>query len=64
MTVIELVTKLTASQHRADVIARIIGYAAMIQRLGWDNLPINRASRYNIERDFRMLEIDPLSIEF
>ena len=64
MTVVELVEKLKAGNHRADVIARLVGYAAMIQRLGWDNLPINRASRYNLERDFRMLDIDPFKIEF
>jgi len=64
MTVVELVQKLKAGQHRADAIARIIGYAAMIQRLGWDDLPINRISKYNLEKTFRLLEIDPLSIEF
>jgi hypothetical protein len=63
MTVVELVEKLKASQHRADVIARIIGYVVMVQRLGWDNLPINRATRYNLEKDFRLLGIDPFSIE-
>jgi hypothetical protein len=64
MTVVDLVHKLKAGQHRADAIARIIGYAAMIQRLGWDELPINRISKYNLEKTFRLLNIDPHSIEF
>ncbi len=63
MTVVDLVAKLKAAQHRADAIARIIGYVVMIQRLGWDNVPVNRITRYNLEKTFRLLEIDPHSVE-
>jgi len=63
MTVIDLVKKLKEGEHRADAIARIIGYVVMIQRLGWDGLPVNRTSKYKLIRDFKMLEIDPLSVE-
>lgn len=63
MTVPDLVAKLKASQHRADTIARIVGYTVMIQHLGWDNLPVNRITRYNLEKMFRLLEIDPLAVE-
>ena len=60
---VELVQKLKENHHRADAIARIIGYVVMIQRLGWEGLPVNRTSRYKLVRDFKMLEIDPLSVE-
>ncbi len=63
MTVIDLVAKLKAGQHRADTIARIIGYVVMIQRLGWDDLPVNRITKYNLEKMFRLLEIDPYTVE-
>lgn len=63
MTVVQLVEKLRASHHRADAIARIIGYIVMIQRLGWDSLPINRITRYSLEKTFRLLDIDPTAIE-
>lgn len=63
MTVVDLVAKLKAGQHRADAIARIVGYVVMIQRLGWDELPINRVTRYTLEKTFRLLEIDPHSVE-
>ena len=63
MTVVDLVAKLKAGQHRADAIARVIGYVVMIQRLGWDNLPVNRITKYNLEKMFRFLEIDPHSVE-
>jgi hypothetical protein len=63
MTIVDLVAKLREAQHRADAIARIIGYTVMIQRLGWDNLPVNRITRYNLEKMFRLLEIDPHSVE-
>lgn len=64
MTVIELVEKLNASQHRADAIARVVGYAAMIQKLGWDNLPVSRESVWRIEKMFRLLDLDPFTVEF
>lgn len=41
MTVPDLVRKLKEGQHRADAIARILGYVVMIQRLGWDGLPVS-----------------------
>ena len=63
MTVVALVEKLKQGHHRADAIARIIGYVVMIQRLGWDGVPVNRTSRYKLVRDFKMLDIDPLSVE-
>ncbi|MBV9852105.1 MAG: hypothetical protein JO250_20765 [Armatimonadetes bacterium] len=63
MTVVDLVAKLRAGQHRADAIARIVGYIVMIQRLGWDDLPLNRVSKYNLEKTFRLLEIDPHQVE-
>ena len=64
MTVTELVTSLKENQHRADAIARIIGYVAMIQHMGWDELPMNRISKYNLEKTFRLLGIDPHDIKF
>lgn len=63
MTVVDLVAKLRASQLRADAIARIVGYVVMIQRLGWDDLPVNRITRYSLEKTFRLLDIDPRTIE-
>ena len=63
MTVPELVEKLKAGHHRADAIARIIGYIVMIQRMGWDKLPLNRTARFGLEKTLRLLEIDPLTIE-
>lgn len=63
MTVVELVEKLKASHHRGDAIARILGYIVMIQRLGWDRVPINRSARFNLERTFKLLEIDPAAVE-
>jgi hypothetical protein len=64
MTVTDLVAKLQKSQHRADAIARVVGYAAMIQKLGWDNLPVSRESLWRIEKMFRLLDLDPLKVEF
>ena len=63
MTVVELVAKLQASHHRVDAIARIVGYVVMIQRMGWDNMPLNRTAKFGLQRTFRLLEIDPLSVE-
>ncbi len=63
VTVVDLVAKLRADQHRGDVIARIVGYVVMIQRLGWEELPLNRIAKYNLKKTFRLLNIDPLQIE-
>lgn len=63
MTVVELVEKLKASHHRGDAIARVIGYIVMIQRLGWENLPVNQTTRYNLKSMFKSLDIDPFVIE-
>lgn len=63
MTVLELVAKLVAAKQRADAVARIVGYIVMIQRLGWDDLPLNRTARHNLEKTFRLLEIDPHKVE-
>jgi len=63
MTVPDLVAKLKASNHRADSIARIIGWVTLIQHVGWENLPGNRGTRFNIERTFRQLEIDPMKVD-
>jgi hypothetical protein len=63
MTVVELVNKLKAGRHRADAIARIVGYVVMIQRLGWEGLPMNRTSVWKLEKSFKLLEIDPLTVE-
>ncbi len=64
MTVVDLVAKLRASQYRADAIARMIGYVAMIQRLGWDELNISRQSKHSLLKTFRALGIDPHEITF
>jgi len=63
MTVVELVNKLKQSQQRADAIARVIGYVVMIQRLGWDELPMNRTSKWKLEKMFKLLGVDPLKVE-
>ena len=64
MTVVELVDILKANDERVDAIARIVGYAVMIQRLGgMDKLPMNRISRYNLEKTFRLLGVDPATLE-
>jgi hypothetical protein len=63
MTVVELVEKLKASHHRGDAIARVIGYVVMIQRLGWENLPVNQTTRYNLKSMFKSLDVDPFAIE-
>jgi hypothetical protein len=63
MTVPDLVARMKAAGNRADVIARLIGYIAMIQHLGWDNLPCSRVTRFELQRTFRHLEIDPLKLE-
>ena len=63
MTVVALVEKLKASHHRGDAIARIIGYIVLIQRLGWENLPVNQTTKYNLKAMFRNLDIDPAAIE-
>ena len=63
VTVVDLVAKLREDQHRGDVIARIVGYVVMVQRLGWDGLPLNRIAKYNLQKTFRLLNIDPLQIE-
>lgn len=63
MTIVQLVAELRASHHRADVIARIVGYIVMIQRLGWDDLPLNRIAKYNLQKTFKLLDIDPTSVE-
>ena len=63
MTVVELVEKLEARDYRVDAIARIIGYCLMIQRLGWDALKLRRSARFNLEKLFRALEVDPLLVD-
>jgi hypothetical protein len=64
MTVADLVAKLRASQYRADAIARLIGYVAMIQHMGWDELNLSRQSRYALLKTFRSLGIDPHEVTF
>ena len=64
MTVPDLVAKLRASQFRADAIARLIGYVAIIQSMGWDELNISRQSKHALLKTFRSLGIDPHEITF
>ena len=64
MTVPDLVTKLRASQYRADAIARLIGYVAIIQKIGWDELNLSRQSKYALLKTFRSLGINPHEITF
>ncbi len=64
MTVADLVAKLRASQYRADAIARLIGYVAMIQHMGWDELNLSRQSRHALLKTFRSLGIDPHEVTF
>jgi len=64
MTVPDLVAKLRASQFRADAIARLIGYVAIIQKMGWDELHISRQSKHALLKTFRSLGINPAEITF
>jgi len=64
MTVPDLVAKLRASQNRADAIARVVGYVAIIQALGWDELNITRQSKHALLKTFRSLGINPHEITF
>lgn len=63
MTVVDLVSRLQESEQRADAIARVLGYVVMIQRLGWDGMPISRSSKWKIEKMFKLLGVDPHSVE-
>lgn len=64
MTVPDLVAKLRANQYRADAVARVIGYIALIQALGWEGLNLSRQSKHALLKTFRSLGIDPQDIDF
>ena len=65
MTVSDLVSKCEAAKYRTDVIARMIGYAVLIQRAGGiDNLNVSRATRFALSKNFRSLGVDPETVVF
>lgn len=62
----EAVKRLEAASPRKSTAARLIGYAYLIHRLGWEHLDtmLSRSNVYEVRRQFEKAGVDPLAIQW
>lgn len=55
-----------AGDRRSDYAGRMIGYAYLVQRFGWEFLDgvVDRVTVYRVRKEFRRVGIDPMEVDF